>query len=379
MGARLVLAAAQPGYAAKLARYLKETERDWEVVSFTQEVALARYILDTPSFDMLVIHPCLLGRVREQLPPGANIVLLTESSAGTEEGGEFPVLSQFQPMSRLAAGIRARLAGGERRRTSEGPAVWTVFSASGGVGKTALALNLARQARERGRRAFYLNLEPLNATDLVFGGGDPDSLTSLLYVLQAHPDNGAQELKRLTERRSPIGAGYIDAPEHPAERLALTTDRLRLLLDALRESSGSDVIVVDADSGCGEWHRSLLEMSTEVLWLAIDDIQSLRKAEKLANEWQGKLSGFPGKCTFVLNKQEGTPLNVWKTPGGAPAFSLPHISQWERLASMQPLLQSSAYSGAVDRLLDRLCSTQDGVTVRPDMLVIEGAGSPWAR
>ncbi|MCC3375518.1 hypothetical protein [Cohnella sp. REN36] len=359
MGARIALAAPQPGYAVKLARYLKETEREWEVAAFTQEMALARYVQDVPPADMLLIHPDLYAQVKERLPTSMYVVLLLEEETAGSDDQTLPSVAQFQPMSRLAATLRALLEGGVRRQSRDGTAVWTVFSASGGVGKTTLALNLARQLNERGVRAFYLNLEPLNVTDQLFGRGEPDRLTSVLYTLQAHPEEGGRMLQQLAERSSPIGTGYMDAPEHPAERLALTAERLRMLLDALRGSARFDVIVVDPDSGCGEWHRALLEWSEEVLWLALDDVQSVRKAERLVKEWQGKVAGFPGKCTFALNRQEGAPGNDWRTPPGTTLHPLPEIPQWNRLSTMQTLLHSSAYSGAVDRLLDRLCPSRD--------------------
>ena len=96
----------------------------------------------------------------------------------------------------------------------------TLFSASGGVGKTTVALNLIRQAGQRGLRTFYLNLEALNATSLLFGIGEPDSLSQLLYSLQAHPEQWGELLEKLCRHQAQLRTDFLDAPEHPGERFA---------------------------------------------------------------------------------------------------------------------------------------------------------------
>ncbi|MCD9024022.1 hypothetical protein [Cohnella silvisoli] len=229
------------------------------------------------------------------------------------------------------------------------------FSASGGTGKTTLALNLIRQAGERSLRTFYLNMEALNATSLLFGKGEPDSLSRLLYSLQVHPDRWGEQLEQLCRHQPQLRTDFLDAPDHPGERLALTAELLMTLLEKLRNTGRYDLIVVDPDSGAGEWHRGLIQASDKVLWLAIDDAQSLMKTNKLLHHWQTHIGEDIKKLTFIMNKGHGGGMvNRWELPGLAPTAILPYIPQWKAVDQPGRLLGAPAFSGAVEQLLDQL-------------------------
>ncbi|CAM3633938.1 hypothetical protein COLU111180_00280 [Cohnella lubricantis] len=351
---RIVLAVPEPQYAAKLARYLKETRADWEVAAFTQELALQRHLREARDAAALLVHSSLLPQARgcaEEAGLLSKLIVLTERAG---DGDGLPELAQFQPLSSLTAELAERIgpARGGGWTASAGTQIWTVFSASGGAGKTTAALNIVKQAGERGCRAFYLNLEPLNATDLLFGSGEPDSLSRLLYSLQSRPEQSDQEWERLRRRQQVLQADYLDAPELPSERLAMTAERLKSLLNLIAASGAYDLIVVDPDSGCEEWHRELLLASNRVVWLAPDDALALRKADKLVRYWQDRLPADSGQVAFVLNKTGGGNGCRWTLPGTEPAARLPYIPQWKTLDQPGRLLQAPAYSGAVDLLLD---------------------------
>ncbi|GIO14249.1 hypothetical protein J19TS2_38040 [Cohnella xylanilytica] len=364
MSSRVVLAAPEPQYAAKLARYLKENNPDWEVAAFTQEAGLLRHLKESGGGEALLVHSSLLPRLREAARDAGyrgKLIVLAEKPGATggegSGGGEaLPELAQYQPLSRLSAELRALIEGGigGGKRESSGIEIWTVFSASGGAGKTTVALNLAKQAGERGCRTFYLNLEPLNATDLLFGEGEPDSLSRLLYALQSGEGRAEEEWERLRRHHAGLQADYLDAPEHPAERLAMTPEKLKTLLSAIADSGSYDLIVVDPDSGCGDWHRELLAASGRIVWLTTDDAHARRKADKLLRYWQERLPGLPGRVSFVVNKHAGAWAGDgrWTLPGGGPAALLPYVPQWKTLDQPGRLFQAPAFSGAIDRLLD---------------------------
>lgn len=355
MPRRIVLAVPEPQYAAKLARYWKENRPDWEVAAFTQELALLRHIRESGQAEALVVHASLLAQSREAAEAAgcrARLIALVERAG---EGGGLPELAQYQPLQAMIAELEGLLGSpGGAPAEAAGPRIWTVFSAAGGAGKTTAALNLARQAGERGYRALYLNLEPLNATDLLFGGGDTDSLSRLLYALQSRPEQAPGEWERLRRRHSGLQAEYLDAPELPSERLAMPAERLRSLLDLACEAGGYDVIVVDPDSGCGDWHRELLARSGRVIWLATDDALGLRKAEKLLRWLQEEPPGPMEKIAFALNKTVGESANRWPLHGPAPAIRLPYVPQWKSMDQPGRVFQSPAFSGAIDLLLDAL-------------------------
>ncbi|WP_217596967.1 hypothetical protein [Cohnella sp. GbtcB17] len=359
MGIRLVVAAPQPGYASRLALYLKERDPLAEIAAFTQAEALELYLRSGRGADLLVVQQSLLPAVGQGARGIAKVVVLTESGASEMHEG-LPAIAQYQSLPRLAAEIR-RLAGASRAaKPSEGAELWTVYSAGGGAGKTTLALNISRQAAERGYSVMYLNLEALCGVGPLLGGGESDGgetngLSLLLYELEAHPSSAEGRIRSLGARRSSLGTGCLAAADHPAELLAMTPERLESLIEALRRHGGFDLIVADPDGGFAGWQQRLLELSGRICLIAGDDAQLLRKTDSMLREWGERLPEGLSKSTFIWNKALDEPsADALRLPGGAQWLTLPYIAQWKRVSDIGALLGSAAYAGGVDRLLDAL-------------------------
>ncbi|MFC3799659.1 hypothetical protein [Cohnella sp. GCM10012308] len=374
MGIRLVLAAPQPGYASRLALYLKERDPLAEIAAFTHADALERYMQTGRGADLLVVQQSLLPALGQvPIGGGARIVVLTDSGASGEYEG-LPAIAQYQSLPRLAAEIR-RLAGTASAKPAEGTALWTVYSAGGGAGKTTLALNIARQAAERGYSVMYLNLEALCGVGTLLGGREtgggetggggadgreaggrePEGLSRLLYELSAHPSAAEAQIRALGSRRSVVGAGYLEPADHPAELLAMTPERLEALIEALRRYGGFDLIVADPDGGFAGWQQRLLELSGRICWIAADDVQLLGKTESMLREWGDRQPELLGKSTYIWNKALGeASSDAMRLPGGAEWLPLPYIPQWQRVSDIGAIVGSGAFAGGVDRLLDAL-------------------------
>ncbi|HEY8528385.1 MAG TPA: hypothetical protein VIL22_01735 [Paenibacillaceae bacterium] len=370
---RVVLAAEHPVYAAKLAAYLRETEPGWEVAACTHALALRMVLREAGRVDVLVAPPAWLKELGEQAA-SAGVRLALVDHPGQGEGER--ELMQYQPLPRLHAAIR-EAADTEGRRDggrggNAGLPLVTVFSASGGAGKTTLALNLVRQAGERGLRTFYLNLEAVGGAEPWLGQEHPDSLTRLLYVLQSRPEQWKEEWERLCRYRELLMADALDCPDRPDERLAMTPDALDRLLEAVA-AGGYDWIVADPDCGAGEWHFRLLERSRRVVWLVTEDIQGVHKAAKLFRYWAERDPSLSARTWFVSSKRvaglrsraEDAPWEaagrVWPLPGKGPAAALPHISSWKMLDHPGRLLNEPAYQEAVGKLMDLLGMRKGGV------------------
>ena len=364
---KVVLAIAEREYAAKLAEYLRDEEKAWEVAAYTNVSALRRELRDGGRIDALIGQEELIGEASDSGRSVGTTIVLTDAEGRTKRGERkaegWLETDQYQPLPALLSAIRDAL-GLEASGSPEGCRVWTVFSASGGSGKTTVALNLVRQAGESGLRVLYLNLEALNATSLLFGTGEPDSLSRLLYVLQAHPEQWEGLMKQSVRHQAQLKADYLDAPEHPGERLALTPELTSALIGKLKAGNRYDLIVVDPDSGADEWHRRLLEMSDRIVWLALDDAQSLLKAEKLLAYWRTSLEKSACRIAFAVNKGNGGRMvNRWGLPGKAPSIVLPYIPQWKTVDQPGRLLSAPAFEGAAEELLNALA--QEGSPAGP--------------
>ncbi|RED54752.1 AAA family ATPase [Cohnella lupini] len=355
MAKRVVIAVSQREYAAKLAEYLREEEPDWEIAAYTHDSALRMELQDNRKIDLLIGEPNLLQQQIDLNGRVATIIALVEERGLIEDVKHWQEVVRYQPLPAILSGLRVAMTPVTVSSSSGKGQIVTVFSASGGLGKTTVAINLIRQAGERGLRTFYLNMEALNATSLLFGRGEPDSLSRLLYAMQAHPDQWKTLLGQLCRHQPQLRTDYLDAPDHPGERLALTSEVLEALLERIRETERYDLIVIDPDSGAGEWHRRLLQMSDKVVWVTADDAQTLSKTGKLLHYWKETTGNAMNQVSFVLNKGNGgAMMNQWNLPSGAPAATLPYIPQWKAIEHPGKLLNAPAFSGAVEQLFHSL-------------------------
>lgn len=345
---KIVLATPNRAYAAALAAFLRETEPDWETSAYTHETALRLRLQEPGGIDALVGDPSLLGQDRELLRNARSVCALVETTGETE--GMWPELPLYQPLPQVAVAIRELLADA-LPASSEGCRLVTLYSASGGAGKTTTALNLARLAGERGIRTLYLNLEPMNATARLLGVGEPDSLSRLMYVLQTDPASLAGQLGRFVRRQADLRADMVDAPDHPGERLAMTPESLEVLVAQLRQSGRYELIVADPDSGISPLHATLMAASDRIGWLVTDDWQCVAKTEKLIGCWQEEWSRWGGKVAFLRNKCLGNPVRKWTLPAPAEA-ALPYVPQWKGMDDPGKLFSAAAFNGSLDIWLE---------------------------
>jgi MinD-like ATPase involved in chromosome partitioning or flagellar assembly len=344
----IVLAVSEREYAARLAEYLRLSEPGWEISAFTHESALRLRAQEPRGIDILIGRPELL-RLAEPLAERAARTAALVEEAGEGEG-RWTEIAWYQPLPGVAAAIRSMMADRQSKPPS-GCRVWTVFSASGGAGKTTVALNLVRQAGERGLRTLYLNLEMLNATSRLFGNGEPDSLSRLLYVLQTEPAEFSAQWERIVRHQPYLRTDFVDAPDHPGERASMSPDLLADLVTRIRESGRYDLIVADPDSGVGDWHRRLLSISDRIAWLVTDDWQTMEKAASLLGYWREEGTEWLRRLSFVRNRAQGLPMNRWNLPE-PPAGILPYIPQWKAMDEPGRMFGSAAFCGVLDGLLD---------------------------
>jgi len=347
MTRKIVLATSNRAYAAGLAAYLRETEPGWETSAFTHETAL-RVRLQDGGVDALIGDPALLQQANGWLGGVSRVSALVEEPGQT--GGVWPEIMIYQPLPQVAAGIRGLLAD-TLPADAEGCQLLTVYSAVGGVGKTMTALNLAKLAGERGLRTLYLNLEPLNTTSILFGTKEADSLSRLLYLVQTKPEDFAADAAQAIRYHPYLHADFIDAPDYPNERLAMTPELLSDFIGCLRACGRYDLIVADPDSGLGSWHMGLIRMSDRVAWLVTSDWQCMEKTRKLMQFWQEEEKGWGNHVYFLRNKGGLNASGAWPLPS-QPAAELPFVPQWQESADPGRVFGSAAFCGSLEKLLN---------------------------
>ncbi|GGD76734.1 AAA family ATPase [Paenibacillus nasutitermitis] len=361
----LIIAVREAEYIERLADYIRHSPfgEDWQLTAFTNPAALRHFIRGGYAVDLIAAQPHMLDELGEQTGAIPLVALVGRS-------GQYPNAAevlQYQPLPQLLqalSAVHAATGASTSRTEGEESPVVAVYSAAGGIGKTMLALQLARQAGVRGMRVFYLNLEQWNATSLWLGDEGSEDFPQMLYTLQAQPDKSPLRLSELRKRHATLPMDYFAPSGNAEELLSLSADQTALLIRTIACAGQYDLVIIDLDSRLEELHHAVLQAAGHILWLVSGDGGVLRKTQLALRygeqKWGNDFLNCRRKFKFInarsLNNdpicEEALKLRL--------AGSLPFMPEWAGGYNVLEDSGSPAYRGAVESLLVRLAILERG-------------------
>ncbi|WP_152970790.1 hypothetical protein [Bacillus sp. FJAT-28004] len=367
---QLAVAVKEPEYLKRLADYIRDSKlgEQWQIIAFTHADALKLYVKQGYKIDLLAAQPELLVEMKAELP-NIPVVALVMQHGESKEKHE---LLQYQPIPQLLQRFTEIHSQGIAHAassfgTSERPSdvrIISVYSASGGTGKTALALHLVHAASMYQCRTFYLNLERWNTSEAWLGGLKDseikeEGMSELLYGLKSLPGQSVNWLMEHRKRDSQLKGDYLASWTNLEDRLTLHEEDAAGLLDTIAQSGQYDLIIVDLDNGLDELHLTIFERSSQVIWVVNDDA-SVRNKQRMAlrygaQKWSNRFSRLGNKFISVKN-HVARPIQASTSEMDGIACAkvgLPEIPEW-RGASHVALLSSPLYRAAADQLFKQL-------------------------
>ncbi|MEF3301620.1 nucleotide-binding protein [Paenibacillus sp. GYB003] len=368
----LVVADRDARYLKLLADYIRDTEwsRKLAVRQITRPESLREYA-ESRQARLYVIHDDF-GPAETN--GGIRFRLCETKRSAEERDGIAPGLYKYQPLHQLL-GRMLELYRGQavRERGREGgaaAAVYAVYSAAGGVGKTTVSLHLARTLAERGDRCLYWNME-LAPGSVLPNETDADLAARFIYGLRAGAPWTAECLPGLIFRAEPHGFDYFPGIRRIRETFELTADDVGKLAGCLKRTGTYDAIVFDLDGSLHERTLGALSQSDAIAWIVTEDGESAARSFKLLAEME-RLSGEASapelrRIRFVLNKHSGSSANsLWTSGAAAPptvriAVKLPYVAAWKQLhgGASKPLAEPM-FAEAVAKLADVLRPSEGG-------------------
>ena len=317
----------------------------------------------------------LISQISTNLPNCAALVI-----SGSQEGslilramrnGAREFLSQplrlddFLPaMSRIAQNQNSRTDEGSRTKVSQ---VISVAGVSGGVGCTAIAVNLA----------CLLAQNPNNNVgiiDLDLALGDADVWLDIIpdYTIQDVADNISRLdyalLKRSLTKHS-CGAYLLPRPVQMDERPTISPDELRRVLQLLKSTFTH--LIVDLSKSFSALDLAAMECSDSVLLVTQLDLPCLRNVVRLMQFFDHR-DGLPAKMKIIVNRMglqdASISLNkALETIGREIYFQLPndYVSMVESRNNGIPLLQHAPKSRII-KSLEQLAQQLDPKTEEPE-------------
>ena len=342
----------------------------FDVVSQTQpDIALIAIDSDpTKALD-------LVAQVAANLPNCAALVI-----SGSQEGslilramrnGAREFLSQplrlddFLPaLDRIAQTQNNRTDEGSRTKTSQ---VITIAGVCGGVGCTAIAVNLACALAQNPRNNVGI-------IDLDLALGDADVWLDIIpdYTIQDVADNinrlDYALLKRSLTKHS-SGAYLLPRPVQMDERPAISPDELRRVLQLLKSTFTH--LIVDVSKSFNALDLAAMEASDSVLLITQLDLPCLRNVVRLMQFFDQR-PGLTEKMKIIVNRiglqDASISLNkALETIGREIYFQLPndYVSMVESRNNGVPLLQHAPKS-RITKAIEQLAQQLDPQTEEAD-------------
>lgn len=372
MAARIVLAVRESQYIEPLLHYVHHSEYGemLRITAFSRLDTFKEFMNGEDMPDAVIGDACFIEAWlvdgRSQLP-----------WAVLSENGDYPaqgnanlaggrMITKYQALPSLLESI-LQLCNLKRPKTAVHPGEETllvgVISASGGSGKTTIAMNMAKQLGGQGLSVFYLNLECVDSSRLFLrtSPGNTPGLDRLLYELKAKAgdcDNKEGIVRSGVEkymvRYEELRSHSFKPVENYNEILQMSMQDTLELLERLAENGRFDVVIVDTGSLEEERAKAVLQRCGMLLWVLRNDEVSMYKTTKWLEQCSNPLYGMPqevpDKSRFVMNSvtewAEGKTIEAMIRLDG----ELPCIPSWSLHNQVELCLNSPQFTAAVQQL-----------------------------
>ncbi|MFS0838160.1 hypothetical protein [Paenibacillus sp. 1P03SA] len=371
----LILIEPDKEFASALERFVREGEfRDrLDIRRFTRCEQLEAVRMENKEAFPLVLHAETIAEeeVNRWLGRPQNILVyrLSESPECADVPAE-NLIYRYQPFRTMLRDLLLRAAeqtgesGGIRTAFREGrTSVIAVYSASGGSGKSVLALNMAAQLAAQGRKALYVSLEAVSSSALLIPDGPPDSFSRLLYAWRKSRERAAEYAELLQCRHPAYGFDYLAPFPNIREADELNAEDVRSLVGRIAESGNWDVLLLDLDSAVRPRTLGALKACDYVVWLVAEDSHALYKTRKVREALNSmeSMDTCAGKNLFVLNKYTGREVNMAIDVDVTLFGTLPYIPSWKNVPDPAVWLNEPVFAAQVGRILRRLYEGAEAV------------------
>lgn len=213
--------------------------------------------------------------------------------------------------------------------TKTEPQIILVYSASGGVGKTTVALGMAAGLTQSYKKVLYINASWLQSFQRILENQSEISTNDVYTSLSKASDTIYADIKHVFRNEH---FTYLPPFKASLMSLGLKYSIYEKLADSAKKSHEFDFIIVDADSEFDEEKASLIDMADKVVIVTAQDVASVFATNTLMSNINGVGSD---KYIFVCNNFRKDEDNALVSPSLVPKFSvseyIEHIPHYDSL------------------------------------------------
>jgi len=326
---QLLMAAAERDYSEYLSNTLSAKYADMFVVGLCSSQDKLNDVLSTKKYDVILVEPEWISTMNRKNVK-LILALFHEQSSLPEELRNVIKVQKYQRVSTLVSDILEHFAGvapGFGDIKGDRGQIVAVWSPTGGIGKTSVALAFATRCVSKGNTVTYLDLEHFSSADAYFAQAGK----SISVLFEKLTSNAELLVKGIRQHDSGSGIDYFNPPDNYDDINELRKEDLITL--ATTCAHVSDMTVVDLPSVCDRRVHAVLDLADIVL-LVSDDSKTAASKLNIFISQHGVFEDIKHKTSLVLNRgakltdtnfdkiinlprvQSGDPVSVYKTLSG---------------------------------------------------------------
>ncbi len=231
-------------------------------------------------------------------------ILILSSGKSSSGVSDIPSIYKYKDVNKIAGDIiNSYINAGNVIKTSgeKSTKVLSVYSASGNVGKTSIAVGISTICSLSGLKVFYLNLEQFQSTNFFFSSESEFSMSEIIYYLKDQDKNLVSKLSTMRCQDPSTGVFYFKEANNSFEINDLTPGDINFLINSLRECGQYDIIVIDTDSRLDSNSLEVLNAADEIIYIFIDEEICLHKTKAFLESLK-KLSNSSTQYTYLYHK-----------------------------------------------------------------------------
>ena len=308
---KIAIADNDGGYLEKLVDFiLSNYSKRFQVYSFSNKDVFQGFMnKEAQEIDILLLSKdMILENIYEQ---NEAVKILLSDGRTPLENKELKVINKFQDGNKLVGDILNIFSECSKDEYNieygnKGAKVVTVFSPSGGSGKTMLSLLLGIRSVLKNKKVFYLNLENISSITGLLNTEKERSISNMFYFIKEKNKNIPLKIEGLKCVDENTKLHYFSNPESVMDFEELSSEDIYDLIEGLKANAQYDMILIDTSSVLDKINRSVFEKSDKVIVVVPHEQLAYYKTDLLEKEIDilSKKLGIDifDKIMIVLNK-----------------------------------------------------------------------------
>lgn len=210
--------------------------------------------------------------------------------------------------------------------------VISMFSSSGGAGKSTIAVNLANQLSSFGKRVLYLDLQSLNTTFLYYGDTNKKfdmNFTNLIFSIKENSTDIKNIITNIVVKDDQTNVFFIPPPYFSLEIDELTAEDYEDIIHELKVSNIVDYIVIDTETGIKSKNLTIFKHSDFIINIENECLVSsykdqIMKCQEIRNDKKIKIFD-KNKIINIKNNMNSKTYSEYKNDISEDSYLIPFI------------------------------------------------------